>query len=119
MFRHGDNSLEMRLMVKLGVEPVKVLRWATLGDWECLRSLEWEGSSGEERLKRVEELRERRTSVGDNDMPFGAIRRGFSADIIATDGDLEADFDEAVQPRNISFVMKIGRIYKRDGLPVL
>ena len=52
-------------------------------------------------------------------MPFGAVRRGFSADIIAPDGDLEADFDEAVRAKNISFVMKIGRIYKRDGLPVL
>ena len=53
VFQHGDNSLEMRLMVKLGAEPVKVLRWATLGGWECLRSLEWEGLAGEERLKRA------------------------------------------------------------------
>ena len=118
-FRHGDNAMEMQLMVKLGANPMDVLQWATLGGWECVRSREWEGATGKERLKRVEELRESRGEVGDNEMPFGAIRTGFSADIIASSGDFEKDFEAAVSARSIVFVMKAGRIYKRDGSPTL
>ena len=105
-------------MVKLGADPLTVLRAATLGGWECIRSKRWEGSLGKERMKRVEEHCESRAKVGDNEMPFGAIRKGFSADIIATDGDIEADFEEAVCAKHITFVMKTGKVYKRNGAPV-
>lgn len=116
VFAHGGNSLEMALMVRLGAEWKQVLRWGTLGGWECVRSLRWEGRVGEERLARVGELGEDKRSVGDNEVPFGAIRRGFAADVIATSGDLEADFDRAVSSGCISFVMKGGKVYKLGGV---
>lgn len=119
VFRHGDNALELQLMVKLGANHVDVLRWATLGGWECLRSRDWEGAAGDERLKRVGELRESRAEVGDNEMPFGAIEPGFSADVIASSGDFEADFESAVNAKSVVFVMKAGRIYKSGGVPAL
>ena len=53
--------------------------------------------------------------MGDNDVPFGVVRKGFAADIIATSGDLERDFDNAVDQKSIVFVMKGGKVYKRDG----
>ncbi|EEB89103.1 hypothetical protein MPER_12842, partial [Moniliophthora perniciosa FA553] len=33
-FSHGENSLEMKLMVRLGADWKQVLRWGTLGGWE-------------------------------------------------------------------------------------
>lgn len=105
-------------MVKLGANPKDVLRWGTLGGWECVRSREWEGPVGNERLKAVEDLHESRDEVGDNEMPFGAVRTGFSADIIASSGDFENNFEVAISARSIVFVMKAGRIYKREGVPV-
>ena len=57
--------------------------------------------------------------VGDNEVPFGVLRRGFAADIIATSGDLENDFERAVDKDSIVFVMKGGRIFKRDGKPLV
>ena len=102
-------------MVRLGADWPTVLRWATLGGWECIRSLQWEGQLGLDRLNRVEELGEDAKIVGDNEVPFGAIRKGFAADIIATNGDLEKDFERAVDRENIRFVMKGGRVYKLDG----
>ena len=119
VFRHGDNALEMQLMVRLGADWRKVLRWATLGGWECVRSKEWEGPRGEERLRRIGEMREGRDVVGDNEVPFGVVRRGFAADIIATTGDLENDFQNAVSSRSISFVMKMGTVHKKDGMRVM
>ncbi|KAL5533824.1 hypothetical protein ACEPAG_284 [Sanghuangporus baumii] len=119
VFRHGDNALELQLMVRLGADWREVLRWATLGGWECVRSKEWEGLRGKERLERIEELREGRSVVGDNEVPFGVIRKGFAADLIATTGDLENDFDKAVAPGSISFVMKMGKVYKKDGVALL
>ncbi|OBZ78983.1 hypothetical protein A0H81_01314 [Grifola frondosa] len=115
VFAHGDNALEMKLMVMLGAPWQRVLRWATLGGWECVRSMAWEGRVGEERLRRVGEMHEDARIVGDNEVPFGAVRRGFAADIIATSGDLEGDFHAAVDRENIGFVMKGGKVYKQDG----
>ncbi|KAI0937447.1 hypothetical protein AcV5_005354 [Taiwanofungus camphoratus] len=115
VFAHGDNALEMKLMARLGADWRKVLRWGTLGGWECIRSLSWEGKEGAERLAKVQELREDARLVGDNEVPFGAIRRGFAADIVATIGDLENDFENAVDKTAIVFVMKGGRVYKREG----
>lgn len=114
-FAHGENALEMQLMVRLGADWKKVLRWGTLGGWECIRSTRWEGPAGKHRLAEVASLREDPRLVGDNEVPFGAIRRGFAADIIATTGDLAGDFENAVSAKSISFVMKGGKVYKQDG----
>jgi len=119
VFAHGDNALELSLMVRLGADWRKVLRWATLGGWECIRSMMWEGEKGETRLAQVGDLKDDPRIVGDNEVPFGAIRRGFVADLIATPGDFATDFDGAVSAESIHFVMKGGRVYKRDGLPLV
>ena len=119
-FPHGENALEMQLMVRLGADWRHVLRWATLGGWECVRSMAWEGSgAGLERENEIHECKEAREVVGDNEMPFGAVRKGFSADLVATSGDLEQEFERAVSAECISFVMKIGKIYKRNGRPLV
>lgn len=115
VFNHGENALEMKLMVRLGADWRKVLRWGTLHGWQCIRSMAWEGEEGSERLARVGALGEDVRIVGDNEVPFGAVRRGFAADIIATSGDLENDFENAVDRRAIVFVMKGGTVYKRNG----
>jgi imidazolonepropionase-like amidohydrolase len=61
--------------------------------------------------------------MGDNEVPFGYIARGFAADIIASSGDLlgndEQGFDDAVSPEKVVFVMKAGKVYKSDGRPVV
>lgn len=119
VFAHGDNALEMKIMVKLRAHWSHVLRWGTLGGWECIRSMRWEGPQGLERLRRVESLGEDVRDVGDNEVPFGAVKKGFAADIIATSGDIEHDFDRAVDKGSIVFVMKGGRVYKRDGREVV
>ena len=118
-FPHGDNALEMKLMVQLGADWRLVLRWATLGGWQAIRSMAWEGRGGAERLARVAELQEDARVVGDNEVPFGAVRRGFAADIVATSGDLEGDFTSAVDKSSIVFVMKGGRVFKRGGMEVV
>lgn len=115
VFAHGDNALEMKLMVRLGADWRKVLSWGTRGGWECIRSLRWEEDEGKERLAKVEEMGEDARIVGDNEVPFGAIRKGFAADLIATTGDLEGDFEDAVDKGSICFVMKAGRLYKLNG----
>ncbi|KAH0837757.1 hypothetical protein J3R83DRAFT_5933 [Lanmaoa asiatica] len=115
VFTHGANALEMVLMVRLGADWRKVLRWGTLGGWECVRSMGWEGRRGAGRLARAEA---ETGWDGDNDVPFGAIRRGFAADVIATCGDVAGDFEGAVSAEGIRFVMKAGRVYKRDGRAV-
>ena len=115
VFSHGDNALEMKVMVRLGAPWQEVLQWSTLGGWECVRSMRWEGSEGKQRLKEVELLREGVRAVGDNEVPFGAIRKGFAADIIATRRSPAKDFENAVDSKSISFVMKGGKVYKRDG----
>ncbi|KAL4246563.1 hypothetical protein ABKN59_008759 [Abortiporus biennis] len=115
-FPHGDNSLELKLMVRLGADYKMVLRWATFGGWVCIRSMRWEGDRGKERISKIGELNEDFRKVGDNEVPFGVIARGFAADLIATDGDLENDFENAVDKSGISFVMKGGKIYKHHGV---
>lgn len=119
VFAHGANALELSLMVRLGADWKKVLRWATLGGWECIRSRMWEGEAGKTRLAQVGDLKEDPRIVGDNEVPFGAVRKGFIADLIATPGNFAADFESAVSAENIQFVMKGGKIYKRDGLPLV
>lgn len=118
VFAHGENSLEMKVMANLGADWRKVLQWGTLNGWKCIRSMRWEHGSGVERLKRIEELGEDARVVGDNEVPFGAIKKGFAADIIATKGDLERDFNNAIDEESIVFVMKGGRVYKESGKAV-
>jgi len=114
-FPHGENALEMKLMVRLGADWKSVLRWATLGGWECVRSLGWEGQDGNTRFQKVAECHEGREEVGDNEMAFGVLKKGFAADIIATGRDMEKDFGGAVSAESISFVMKCGKVYKMGG----
>ena len=114
VFAHGDNALEMQLMVRLGADWRRVLRWATLGGWHCVRSMAWKGDAGKERMKKVAGLGEDPRVVGDNEVPFGLIKRGWAADLIATSGDLENAFEDAVAKNSIVFVMKGGRVYKQD-----
>ncbi|TFY66406.1 hypothetical protein EVG20_g4682 [Dentipellis fragilis] len=119
VFAHGDNALEMRLMVQLGADWRRVLRWATLGGWRAVRSVAWEGPQGLARVERVGEMREDRRVVGDNEVPFGVIKRGWAADIVASAGDLEGNFEGAVGRDSIVFVMKAGKVYKKDGKEVV
>lgn len=102
-FSHGENALEMKLMVRLGANWKKVLKWGTLGGWECLRPMHWEtlavGDDG--------------VPLGDNDYRFGCIKPGWAADIVGVAGNFEKDFEGTVD--NVQFVMKSGRVYKMDG----
>ncbi|KAJ8085245.1 hypothetical protein PM082_004039 [Marasmius tenuissimus] len=103
-FTHGENALEMKLMVELGADPKKVLRWATLSGWECLRGMHWETTTTSSSS----------TVVGDNDVRFGCIKKGWAADIVALDSDdVESEFEHAVD--RVTFVMKGGRIYKEGA----
>lgn len=119
VFAHGENALEMKLMVRLGADWRQVLRWGTLGGWECIRSTRWEGEVGRKRVAGIGKLEETPETVGDNEVPFGAVRRGFAADLIATTGDLAGDFEGATSASSIVFVMKGGRIYKQYGRSVI
>ncbi|KIJ54064.1 hypothetical protein M422DRAFT_201167 [Sphaerobolus stellatus SS14] len=118
VFPHGENALELKLMVSLGADPKTVLQWATLHGWQCIRGLQWEGEEGQKRINKLPQLKEDTRITGDNDMPFGVIGKGFAADIIATSLDPEKEFDKAVSATNITFVMKGGRIFKQDGKEV-
>lgn len=115
VFPHGENALELKLMAHLGADPKSVLQWATLHGWECVRGLQWEGEAGRERIERLPELLEDVRETGVNDMAFGVIAKGFAADIIATRWDPERDFETAVDQSSIGFVMKTGRVYKKEG----
>jgi len=67
----------------------------------------------------VGDLKEDPNIVGDNEVSFGAVRRGFIADLIATSGDFATDFQGAVSADSIKFVMKGGKVYKRDGIALV
>ncbi|THU86359.1 hypothetical protein K435DRAFT_782900 [Dendrothele bispora CBS 962.96] len=116
-FSHGENALEMKLMVRLGAEWKKVLRWATLSGWELIRPMDWEeydsldtgvAGDGEGRV---------RIAVGDHDVKFGRIVPGWAADLVGLKGDIEQDFEGTVD--GVDFVMKRGKIYKMDGREVV
>jgi imidazolonepropionase-like amidohydrolase len=66
VFSHGDNTLEMKLMVKLGADWRRVLKWGILGGWECVRSKRWEGYHGRKRLAEVDLLMEDARILGDS-----------------------------------------------------
>ncbi|KAJ7220767.1 hypothetical protein GGX14DRAFT_432003 [Mycena pura] len=94
VFPHGENALEMELMVRLGAPWEWVLRWGTLGGWECLSGMDEEQD-------------------GDNAVRFGCVQPGWAADLVGLDGDLATDFAKTV--RRVEFVMKGGRVYKQGG----
>lgn len=116
VFNHGENALELILMRKLGVPWEKVLSWATIGGWECVRGLEWEGASGKQKIKGIEAMPKRALDI-DRSMPFGAVRKGWAADIVGIDGDLTGNpesFERAVTV-GIRLVIKNGKIVKGLG----
>ncbi|KAJ7054173.1 hypothetical protein C8F01DRAFT_1164202 [Mycena amicta] len=98
VFAHGENALEMEVMVRLGAPWEWVLRWATLGGWECIGGAESNLDLG---------------NGDDNGVPFGWLKQGWAADLVGLDGDLATDFAKTV--RRVEFVMKRGRVYKLDG----
>ncbi|KAJ7097555.1 hypothetical protein C8R44DRAFT_949044 [Mycena epipterygia] len=98
VFAHGENALEMELMVRLGAPWAWVLRWGTLGGWECLGG---DPDSAQE---------------GDNAVRFGCVRPGWAADLVGLDGDIDTEFAKTV--RRVEFVMKGGRVYKQNGQEV-
>ena len=101
VFNHGQNALEMKLMVRLGADYKKVLQWGTLGGWECIRPVNWQETGG---------------IGGDNDQWFGVLKAGWAADLIAVDGDLDTDFEGTVD--RVMFVMRGAKVYKLDGKEV-
>jgi imidazolonepropionase-like amidohydrolase len=123
-FPHGENALEMVMMRRLGASWDTVLRWATLAGWECVRGMEWEGERGQEKLKGIEGARAgsgEGKSALERNVPFGAIRTGWAADLVGIEGAVDGDaaaFEKAVMS-GVRFVVKGGSIYKRDGKEVL
>jgi imidazolonepropionase-like amidohydrolase len=101
-FTHGENALELKLMARLGAPWPKVLRWATLNGWKCIRSMDWEKNVG---IPFGE--------LGDNDVPFGCVKKGWAADLVGLEGDLAMDFEKTLD--KVMFVMKAGKVYKYDG----
>ena len=125
VFPHGENALEMKLINRCGVNWKEVVKAATWTGWLCVRSSWWDSEAGKAELARYEDgswaaEQECRTSddeqedcdLGENEVAVGAIKVGFGADLIATSGDLEGDFEGAVDKDNIVVVMKAGVVYK-------
>lgn len=89
-FPHGENVRELELMIGAGVPLEEVLVAATLHGWEACGE-EWCGRR------------------------FGWFEAGCAADIIALNGDVR---DSLQSLRNVDFVMKDGRIWKRGGYAI-
>jgi len=118
VMNHGENALELKLMYELGMGWREVLRAVTLVSGELVVGMEWKGEGKDEKLQRLVELARKgdnSAKLGANALPLGLIKPGYAADIIATKGDLERDFVGAIQPESITFVMKGGKVYKKDG----
>ena len=90
-FEHGENVREIELLAMAGVPVVDVLEMATVAGWEAC--------GGEECGRR-----------------FGWVEEACAADLVAVEGDLEGG--DLGSLRRMSFVMKDGRVWKRDGVPV-
>ncbi|KAF1344451.1 hypothetical protein BDV97DRAFT_267369, partial [Delphinella strobiligena] len=88
-FPHGENAREMKLMVEVSIPVEEVLRAGTLGGWEVCGG----------------ELSGHR---------FGWLGEGWSADLVALDGDLDKE-DFASVIRKVSFVMKDGQAVVVEG----
>lgn len=83
VFDHGENALELELMVEYGMAPIDVLRSATTTNAKYL----------------------------DIDRYTGRIQNGFTADIIAIDGNPTVEIADL---RKVAFVMKDGVIYRDE-----
>jgi len=129
VFAHGQNALEMVLMRRLGAPWERVLSWATYGGWKCVRGMEWEGFEGERRLQMAEErvahFGKRKFLANkmhlERETPFGVLRVGWAADLVAVEGKLDGtpeEFEVALMS-GVKFVMKGGRIYLKDGQEVV
>ena len=117
VFPHGKNALEMQLMFRLGIPWEEIIRAATWTGWLCVRGVYWGSAEGQAELSGYEKVGGWEDKVMlDNDVAVGCIAPGFAADIIATEGDLEENFEQAVEEQSICFVMKGGVVYKRDGM---
>lgn len=127
VFAHGNNALELVLMRRLGASWARVLSWATYGGWKCVRGLEWESEQGVARRNAIAEGGYpglvKAGFMPDSDIalergvPFGVIRPGWAADLIAIEGKLDGsveEFEEALT-KGVKLVMKGGRIFKQDG----
>ncbi|KAF5352795.1 hypothetical protein D9756_006226 [Leucocoprinus leucothites] len=115
VFDHGENAKELVLMRQLGASWEKVLSWATIGGWECIRGFEWEGELGRKRVRDLEENPGAALDGTDRGVPFGAIIRGWAADLVGIEGDLTGspnDFEKAVT-EGVKLVIKDGKIVKR------
>jgi imidazolonepropionase-like amidohydrolase len=125
VFSHGDNALEMKLINRCGVNWKEVVKAATWTGWLCVRSSWWDSEAGKAELARYKDgswaaEQECRTSddevgnndLGENEVAVGAIKIGFGADLVATSGGLEKDFESAVDKSSIVFVMKAGVVHK-------
>lgn len=115
VFPHGENALELILMRRLGAPWEKVLAWATLGGWECIRGPEWDGEQGQ---KRTEALKVAPTSSFDDErgVPFGVVERGWAADIVGIEGDVSGTpemFEKAVS-KGVKVVIRGGKIFKKE-----
>jgi imidazolonepropionase-like amidohydrolase len=89
-FNHGQNVRELELMIDAGVPLEETLVAATINGWRAC---------GEDMAGRS----------------FGWWANGVAADIVALKGDPRVD-PKAL--RNVSFVMKDGRVWKKDGVAV-
>ena len=130
------NAGEMCLMVELGADWRDVLRRSTLGGWECVRPMSWDASERLEAFaaaasasyvaptedeegiwKGMDEW-----PLRDNDVPLGAIRPGYAADLVGFKGDLLIGGKEAFmeafggEESRVDFVMKAGKVYKARGV---
>ncbi|KAI0376392.1 hypothetical protein F5Y04DRAFT_266444 [Hypomontagnella monticulosa] len=85
-FAHGENALELELMAKAGIPVPDILQAATIHGWEAC---------GGDLCGRS----------------FGLLDEGFTADIIALEGDPTEDFGAL---RKVKFVMKDGIVYKDE-----
>ncbi|MCJ1311707.1 hypothetical protein MMC25_005380 [Agyrium rufum] len=93
-FPHGDNVLELEMMLKAGIPLEEVLWSATEGGW-------WACGG-----KQYGEVIGRR---------FGSLEVGCVADFVGLGGDVRKDVGAL---RNVNFVMKDGKIWKKGGNPV-
>ncbi|PVG01868.1 hypothetical protein CPB86DRAFT_812136 [Serendipita vermifera] len=116
VFAHGENSLELKLMHRLGMDWKTAIHAATWRSWLCIRNMYWDSDEGHAELESYAKGHWQNQQLGDNDVAVGCIHPGFAADIIAIDGDLERDFQKAISPGSVSFVMKAGKVYKQDGI---
>ncbi|KAK4200611.1 putative Xaa-Pro dipeptide hydrolase [Triangularia verruculosa] len=89
-FNHGLNAREVEILIQCGVSVEDALEAATVAGWEACG--------------------------GDlSGFRFGWFEKGNRADIIALETDPRSD-EKAL--RKVSFVMKDGRVWKRDGFAV-